>query len=37
MTFQALARVTTAAVVVVAALALAAPFLLTLVSPFIAR
>jgi hypothetical protein len=37
MTFQALARVTTAAVVIAAALLFAGPFLMALVAPFIAR
>jgi hypothetical protein len=36
-TFQALARVTTAAVVVAAALLFAVPFLLALLAPFVGR
>jgi hypothetical protein len=37
MTFQALARVTSAAVVVAAALLFAVPFLLALLAPFASR
>ena len=37
MTFQALARVTAAAVVVAAALLFAVPFLLALLAPFVGR
>ena len=37
MTFQALARVTSAAVVAAAALLFAAPFLLALLAPFVSK
>jgi hypothetical protein len=37
MRFQALARLTTAAVIVAAALLFAGPFLMALVAPFIAK
>ena len=37
MTFHALARVTTAAIVVAAALLFAVPFLLALLAPFVGR